>query len=276
MSEPNGGKGQSDVPGLRVDGEVCGKCRFVSIKAAACLPAANGGDFFKSTGQPTAIAGDEGKIMNLSGLGSCWFAIQVRPKYEDLTSALLQQKGYEGFVPRLAYTRPSAGLEAGGRNRHRRLLYPGYIFCRFDPVIAAPIVTTPGVIRVCGCGRTPIPISEQEIINIRLITNTGIAVYPWPFIDVGTWVEIVDGPLRGSRGILIRRRSVDRLVVSIDILHRSTAAELDASWVSSARQWNPGSNSQMSMRPFAATEMANPQTFTKLMGNTMSLPHSEH
>src|SRR5580658_209399 len=137
MSEPNGGKGQSDVPGLRVDGEVCGKCRFVSIKAAACLPAANGGDFFKSTGQPTAIAGDEGKIMNLSGLGSCWFAIQVRPKYEDLTSALLQQKGYEGFVPRLAYTRPSAGLEAGGRNRHRRLLYPGYIFCRFDPVIAA-------------------------------------------------------------------------------------------------------------------------------------------
>jgi transcription termination/antitermination protein NusG len=186
--------------------------------------------------------------MNLSDLGGCWFALQVRPKYEDLTSTLLQQKGYEGFAPRVDMRRPT-GSASSERRRHRRLLYPGYVFCRFNPVIRAPIVTTPGVIGIVGCGRTPVSISDQEITNIQLIEKSGVAAYPWPFLKIGARVEIVDGPLRGSRGILLRKRSIDRLVVSIDVLNRSAAAELEASWVMSAEQWNRTSDSEIGTRP---------------------------
>lgn len=165
--------------------------------------------------------------MNLSFFGACWFAIQVKPRHERTTALLLRMKGYQDLVP-LARTKGNNG------ERIERMLYPGYIFCRFDSSIASPIVTTPGVIRLVGNGSSPVPVSDEEIARIQLITTSGWLVQPWPYIRVGDRIRLREGPLTGLTGILLRVKNVSRLVVSVDLLCRSAAVELERSWVESA------------------------------------------
>jgi transcription antitermination factor NusG len=166
--------------------------------------------------------------MNLHLYGTCWFAIQVKPRHERSTALHLRVKGYQDFVP-VVRSRPKQN-----NLNMETILYPGYVFCRFDPSVAAPIVTTPGVIRVVGNGSLPIPISDEEIARIRLITASDRVVHPWPFLKVGDRIRLREGPLAGVTGILLRVKNSNRLVVSIDLLCRSAAVELEHSWVESA------------------------------------------
>lgn len=167
--------------------------------------------------------------MNLLSFGPSWFAIQVKPRYERIAAVCLRQKGYEEFVP-LTQT-------ADARNKVRvdKVLYTGYVFCRFDPNISSPIVTTPGVIRLVGNGATPIPIPNTEIEAVRALVNSGCHIYAWPFMNVGDRVRVTEGPFAGAVGILLRLKNAHRFVVSMNVLGRSNAVELQASWVESAR-----------------------------------------
>jgi len=110
-------------------------------------------------------------------------------------------------------------------------LYPGYVFCRYDSSAKVPIVATPGVIRIVGNGVTPIPVAEAEIAKIRLIVQSKLPAYPWPFVSVGERVRIVAGPLCGLEGIVTKVKDIHRLIVAIDFLQRAAAVEIEASWV---------------------------------------------
>src|SRR5262245_33684562 len=96
---------------------------------------------------------------------SSWFAIQVKPGYEFNVASVLKSKGYEEFVPTYRTDkRLSRGIE--------KPLFSGYVFCRFDPEIRAPIVTTPGVTRVVSYGKSPALLSDSEIQSIRTVASS--------------------------------------------------------------------------------------------------------
>ncbi len=104
--------------------------------------------------------------MDLSRFENCWFVLQVRPNYEQIVATTLRNRGYEEFLPRVIR---SAVL-------HRpRILYPGYVFCRYDSSAKVPIVATPGVIRIVGNGVTPIPVAggnRQDQIDSPIQTSS--------------------------------------------------------------------------------------------------------
>ena len=81
-------------------------------------------------------------------------------------------------------------------------LFPGYIFCRFDPLDRLPILKTPGVIQIVGSNRVPIPLNESEITAVQTLVGSGVSNQPWPFLAVGDRVRVESGPLRGMEGIL--------------------------------------------------------------------------
>jgi transcription antitermination factor NusG len=110
-------------------------------------------------------------------------------------------------------------------------LFSGYVFCRFDPNKRLPVLTTPGVSYIVGVGRTPVPVSEAEIHAVRVIVDSGITAEPWPFLEAGNNIRIEDGPLFGIEGIMLKRKQDHRIVVSVTLLRRSVAVELDARWV---------------------------------------------
>ena len=163
-----------------------------------------------------------------------WFALNTKARYEDLVAKQVRGKGYEVFLPvyntRRRWSDRVKELEVP--------LFPGYLFCRFDPLNRLPILTTPGVIQIVGFGKTPIPVDESEILALQAAVRTSTAREPWPFLQVGDKVRVECGPLSGVEGILLNIKGGRRLVLSVTLLQRSVALEIDASWVVSI----PGKN----------------------------------
>lgn len=160
-----------------------------------------------------------------------WFALQVRTRHEPGVAGFLESKGYEIFLPlytcRKRWSDRVKNVESP--------LFPGYLFSRFDSQDRLSILTTPGVIQVVGYNRVPIPVEESEIQAIQALTKSGLPNQPWPFLSVGDRVRIEAGPLRGCEGLLVEFKGNHRLVLSITLLHRSVAVEIDSAFVHSLR-----------------------------------------
>lgn len=157
-----------------------------------------------------------------------WFAVQVRTRWEASTAVLLDGKGFEVFLPTY---RASKGWGSRSRKEHSAPLFPGYVFCRFDASNRLPILITPGVIAVVGRGKVPLPVDESEISAIQAIVTSGFRPEPWPFLEVGQRVRIDADPLRGLEGILLSFKGGSRIVLSVSLLKRSVALEIDRSCV---------------------------------------------
>lgn len=155
-----------------------------------------------------------------------WFALQVKPRREASVAFCLGQKGHESFLPVAQSWRDSKRT-----TEVQAPLFPGYVFCRFNSNAASKIVTTPGFVRIVGYGNVPVPIKNEEVEAIRTILRTGVSAEPWPFTALGTRVVIVAGPLRGLRGILVGTKRRCRVAVSVTLLRRSMAVELDPEYL---------------------------------------------
>ena len=156
-----------------------------------------------------------------------WFALQVRSRYESIVATLLRGKGYEWFLPTYKCRR-----QWSDRIKEMELpLFPGYLFCRFNPQDRLPILKTPGLISIVGIGKTPIPVDEIEITALRSLVSLGLPSKPWPYLKVGQRVRINYGALSGVEGILIGTKGQHRIVLSVTLLQRSVATEIDSAWV---------------------------------------------
>jgi len=152
-----------------------------------------------------------------------WYALHVRSRHDKLVSASLRVRGMESFLPLYRSRR-----RWSDRTRVMDLpLFPGYVFCRFHPELLLPVVTTPGVVQIVGAGKHPRPIADEEIVAIQRMLLSGGDVEPWPYLKAGQKVRILDGPLFGVEGILVEVKNRRRLVVSVHLLQRSVAVEVD-------------------------------------------------
>jgi transcription antitermination factor NusG len=158
-----------------------------------------------------------------------WFAVQTRTRYENFAAKQLAGKGYEVFLPLYQCKR-----RWSDRVQEVEVpLFPGYLFCRFNSLDRLPILATPGIIQIVGTGRTPAPVDEKEVIALQTTVRTALTKNPWPFLKVGERVRIEEGPLRGVEGIVINFKGRYRLVLSVSLLQRSVAVEVDSAWVTS-------------------------------------------
>jgi transcription antitermination factor NusG len=160
-----------------------------------------------------------------------WFALQIRMRHEMSVADHLQGKSYEWFLP-LYKTRRRWS------DRVKEVsspLFPGYLFCRFNPHDRLPILKTPGVTQIVGYNHIPVPVDEHEIEAIRKLVASGVPNFPCAFLQVGSNVRIETGALRGLEGILTELKGKRRLVLSITLLQRSVAVEIDSDAVSVIR-----------------------------------------
>jgi transcription antitermination factor NusG len=152
-----------------------------------------------------------------------WFAVAVKPRQEKLAARVLRDQGLEDYLPlfraRRRWSDRLKEVEAP--------LFAGYVFCRFALQDRAPVLRTPGVRSIVTFGGRPAPVSDAEIRALRQAVGSGRAVEPWSEPGQGEAIEIEHGPLSGLRGVLVRVRDDWRVVVSVELLRRSVAVEVD-------------------------------------------------
>jgi transcription antitermination factor NusG len=152
-----------------------------------------------------------------------WYAVYVRSHCERVVKESLEGKGYAAFSPFYRIRR-----KRSDRTTEVVLpLFPGYVFGQFDPSLRLPILTTPGVVKIVSGGDGPEPVDDAEILSIQTIVKSGRPIQPWPFLRAGQRVEIMAGPLAGAVGTLLKVKNDYRLIVSITLLQRSVAVEVD-------------------------------------------------
>ena len=156
-----------------------------------------------------------------------WFALQVRSRREALVATQLTGQGYDCFLPLYK-------SERRWSDRVKEInqpLFPGYLFCRFDLHNRGPLLMTPGVQQIVGIGRTPMPVAESEMESIRQALASGLPSQPWLYLQIGQRVRVNHGSLSNLEGILINFKGSHRIVLSVSLLQRSVAMEVDLSWV---------------------------------------------
>jgi transcription antitermination factor NusG len=156
-----------------------------------------------------------------------WFVVRVKSNFEHSVANALHYTGFNEFLPTYKSRR-----RWSDRVKDIDLpLFPGYVFCQFRQEQRATLLKTPGVVNVLSFGKALATVPQCEIAAIRRIVESEIPGKPWPFLKVGQNVAIAHGPLAGLEGLLVEFKGGFRVVVSITLLQRSVAAEVDGAWV---------------------------------------------
>lgn len=153
-----------------------------------------------------------------------WYAIYTRHQHEKVVARFLSDKGFEIFLPMLTVARR-------WKDRTKELslpLFPCYVFLWGNLKRRIEIVTTPGFHSFVGFGDQPVTIPQEEIEAVRQALTSCSGVEPCPFLRYGDKVRINSGPLEGIEGILVRKKNTYRLVLSVELLEKSVAVEVDA------------------------------------------------
>ena len=160
-------------------------------------------------------------------VGYPWFALYVRSRFEKVVSQTLRNNGFTEYLP--LYTKMSQWSD---RTQKLELpLFPGYVFCRFDPKRTFSVLRLPSVLHVLSVGSKPAEIPDAEVETIRKLLASGRGIAPWDYLEVGQRIVVTSGSLEGVEGILIRFKGEDRLVASVPLLRRSVSVEIDRACV---------------------------------------------
>lgn len=153
---------------------------------------------------------------------SSWYALYTRHQHEKMVDQVLTNKGFNTFLPLYATTHT-------WKDRTKALslpLFPCYVFLKGGIERRLQIITTPGIYGLVSIAGQPAAIPDIEIEAIRRVVNSGARVEAHPFLKCGNRVRVKCGPLTGIEGILVRKKNISRLVLSVEILGTAAAIEV--------------------------------------------------
>jgi transcription antitermination factor NusG len=154
---------------------------------------------------------------------SQWYAVAVQARHEKCVAGMLEHKGLTAWLPMQERTH-----YYGKRRRiHQLPLFPGYVFCRLDGA-HMPVLTTPGVLRIVGCGRNPAPLDRTEIESIVTAAEKRAHLSSCEYLEGGQRVRIMDGPLEGVAGTVVNSSRPFRVRLAVTLLQRAVLLEIDS------------------------------------------------
>lgn len=175
-----------------------------------------------------------------------WYALYTRHQHEKAVAQFLLARALETFLPLYDVVH-----QWKDRKKHlSQPLFPCYVFARGGLACDVRAFFVPGVCMIVGAGGQPIPIPAAEIETIRKALSSSLRIEPHPFLRCSDRVRICTGPLAGVEGILLRKKNICRLILSVMLLERSVAVEVDAHCVEPVAHRIPGgSASAMKFTP---------------------------
>lgn len=155
---------------------------------------------------------------------NAWYALYTRHQHEKMVADLLSRKDFNVFLPQYEATHR-------WKDRLKKLtlpLFPSYVFVKGGLDRQLQIMTTPGVYSIVANAGRAAAIPEEQIDAVKRMVDGSLRVEPHPFLKCGDRVRVTSGPLEGIEGVLVRKKNLTRLVLSIEMLMKSVAVEIDA------------------------------------------------
>ena len=154
-----------------------------------------------------------------------WRIAKVKSRREKSLARFLAGQGIGYYLPMLS--RPQSS-----QKRIRLSLLPvfsGYLFFMASDQERHIAFRSNHIARV-------IEVQDQsrlirELRQIRQVLSLDTQVYPYHFISKGQQVRMVRGPLKGLEGIVVKKASRYRLVLSVSELMQSVLVEIDSEQV---------------------------------------------
>jgi transcriptional antiterminator RfaH len=156
-----------------------------------------------------------------------WCAVHTRYQQEVQVERLLKMKGFGTFLPMFS----SMHQWKDRKKEIMEALFPGYLFLVNIGEHKLPVLTTPGVCSIVSIAGVPAAIPDAEIESIRRALASPYRVERHPYLNEGDSVEVQVGPLAGVRGIFVRKGKAARLVLSVEMLGRAAAVEIDERFI---------------------------------------------
>jgi transcription antitermination factor NusG len=152
-----------------------------------------------------------------------WYAVYTCVRHEKRVAEQMEQRQLRSFLPL---------YRALHRWKDRRkevelALFPGYVFVQMALENRLRVLEIPSVVRLVSFQGKPAPLPQEEIERLRQGVTARVRMEPHPYLQAGRRVRVRSGPVAGLEGVLVRRKEGARLVVSIEMLMRSVAVEID-------------------------------------------------
>jgi transcription antitermination factor NusG len=152
-----------------------------------------------------------------------WYAAYTSANHEKKVSVELGRRSVESFLPLYSSVR---------RWKDRRVqlempLFPGYVFVRITLTERLRVLQVPGVSKLVGFGGLPVALPDEQLEALRAGLNGQSCAEPHPYLSVGRRIRVVRGAFQGAEGILVRKKGVFRVVLSLELLMRSISVEMD-------------------------------------------------
>ena len=172
-----------------------------------------------------------------------WYAVWLRSHYEYTVAEQLGARGFHTFLPQI----PVWSKAPGPKHTIHTPMFPGYLFVRdtLDKHRYIDMLRVRGIVRVLEDGWSRLtPVPSEDIDAIQRITSADVVVAPHAHLQHGDRVRVLEGPLTGVEGIFVHDKpSKGRLIVTMDILGRSVAVDMDSAAVTPTTvhtRTNPG------------------------------------
>jgi len=156
-----------------------------------------------------------------------WYALYTRSRFEKKMLTELTDRKIEVFLP-------MREILSRWKDRKKKIwipLFPGYLFVNHidTPENRFRILNIPGAVRFVGFKGHADPVPEEQLQSIRRFLESSLSVDPYPYLQVGTRVEVTAGPLKGIQGLLVEKRGKFRFILQVDLIRQAISIEIDAS-----------------------------------------------
>lgn len=157
----------------------------------------------------------------------CWYALHTRSRHEKVARDQLSAKGITNLLP--LWRKRSVW-----KDRIKMIeepLFRGYMFGYFALQNKLDVLQSIGIVRIVNINGKPIPVPEEQIQAVKTMVEHQMPYDPHPFLKEGMHVRVKHGVLAGAEGILIAKKSHYRLVISVDLIQKSVAVDIDSAAV---------------------------------------------
>ncbi|MCW5912368.1 MAG: UpxY family transcription antiterminator [Cyclobacteriaceae bacterium] len=154
-----------------------------------------------------------------------WFVFYTKSRQEKKVRDLLSRRGYEVFLPLQKVMRQWSDR----KKKVEAPLFNSYIFV-FDSEDKIPfIVQTPGIAWNIRHNSKPAVLHPKELDTIQRFLSSGLLLESQPYqkLEAGDLVEVIDGPLKGMVGTLLKTADGEKFTVALESIGQTMLVRID-------------------------------------------------